>query len=135
MSTIVGVGTDLVELERLAEAYRRHGERLLARICRPGELKQRSGSALIQHLGGLFAAKEAVLKALGTGWSQGLGFRQVEVVEQTGGAPAVRLHDQAAARAAELGIARLHVSITHERRYAAAVAVAEGGIPGGSPHE
>lgn len=126
MSEIVGIGTDLVELERLERAYDQHGRRLLERICRSGELKERRGKPLMQHFGGLFAAKEAVLKALGTGWSQGLGFRQVEVVEGEGGAPTIRLHDAAAARAATLGVHRIHISITHERHYAMAMAVAEG---------
>ena len=124
---IVGVGTDLVELERLDRAYQRHGQRLVDRVCRPGELGEVKGPALIQHLGGLFAAKEAVLKSLGTGWAQGLAFDQVEVVSTESGAPRIELHDRAAQRASELGVARIHVSITHERNYAAAMAVAEDG--------
>lgn len=127
MTSILGVGTDLVELERLDLSLRRHGQRLTDRICRPGEVKTaRQGKAMVQHIGGLFAAKEAVLKALGTGWGQGLGFRQVEVVEGEGGTPRVCLHDQAAARAHEMGIRVIHLSISHERHYAMAVAIAEG---------
>lgn len=126
MSEILGIGTDLVELERLEQAYEQHGQRLLDRICRPGELKERQGKPLMQHFGGLFAAKEAVLKALGTGWGQGLGFHQVEVVEGEGGAPSIRLHDVAAAHADSLGVQRIHISITHEHHYAIAMAVAEG---------
>lgn len=125
--TILGVGTDLVELERLDLSLRRHGQRLIDRICRPGEVKTaRQGKARLQHIGGLFAAKEAALKALGTGWGQGLGFLQVEVVGGDGGAPRVRLHDRAAKRARALGIQTIHISISHERHYAMAVAIAEG---------
>ena len=130
MSQILGVGTDLLELERLDLSLRRHGQRLIDRLCRPGEVKTgRQGKARLQHIGGLFAAKEAVLKALGTGWGQGLGFRQVEVVAAEGGSPRVRLHDRAAERAQALGIRTVHLSISHERHYAMAVAIAEGSPP------
>jgi holo-[acyl-carrier protein] synthase len=80
----------------------------------------------VQHVGGLFAAKEAVLKALGTGWSGGVWFRDVEIVRAAAGGPTVRLHDGALRRAQALGVERVHVSITHERGHAAAVAVLEG---------
>jgi holo-[acyl-carrier protein] synthase len=124
--SVLGVGIDLVEVARIARLLERHGERAVARICCAGEANL-ARTALDQHLAGLFAAKEAVLKALGTGWSQGTAFRQVEVVRAPGGAPGVRLHDVAAARAAAMGVGRIHLSITHERGYAAAVAVLEGG--------
>lgn len=124
--SIVGVGLDVVELERLEKIHHRHGDRFVRRFCRPGEARRRRGAAWIEHLGGLFAAKEAVLKALGTGWAQGLGLRQVEVVRDDAGAPGIRLHGAAADRAERLGVTATHLSITHERRYAAAVAVLEG---------
>jgi holo-[acyl-carrier protein] synthase len=124
---IVGIGLDLVELARLAEVLGRHPTRFVERICRPGEVRPRSAQALVQHVGGLFAAKEAVLKALGTGWGRGVGFRDVEIVRSDGASgPTVRLHDGALRRARDLGVERVHVSITHERGHAAAVAVLEG---------
>jgi len=123
---ILGLGIDLVELERIAAIHERHGDAFARRFCRPGEVAPRRGSALVEHLGGLFAAKEAVLKALGTGWAQGLAFRQVEVVRDESGAPGVRLHGAAEERSRKLGVARIHLSITHERKHAAAVAVLEG---------
>jgi len=123
---IRGVGLDIVELERIERLLERHGATFTRRFCLPGEEQPRSGEARVQHLGGLFAAKEAVLKALGTGWGQGLGLLQVEVVRAASGAPGVRLHAAAAARAAALGVERVHLSITHERHHAAAVAVLEG---------
>jgi holo-[acyl-carrier protein] synthase len=125
VSRIVGIGLDVVEVARIGAMLARHGDRVLERICRPGEV-DRSRAALDQHVAGLFAAKEAVLKALGTGWAAGLAFRQIEVVRAPGGQPRVRLHDAAAARAAALGIAVVHLSISHERAWAAAMAVAEG---------
>ena len=126
MSRIVGIGLDVVEVARIGAMLARHGDRVLKRICRPGEV-DRSRAGLDQHVAGLFAAKEAVLKALGTGWAAGLGFRQVEVVRAAGGQPGVRLHEAAAARAAVLGVAVVHLSISHERAWAAAMAVAESG--------
>ena len=126
MSRIVGIGLDVVEVARIGAMLARHGDRVLERICRPGEV-DRSRAGLDQHVAGLFAAKEAVLMALGTGWAAGLGFRQVEVVRAAGGQPGVRLHEAAAARAAVLGVAVVHLSISHERAWAAAMAVAESG--------
>jgi holo-[acyl-carrier protein] synthase len=125
MNGISGIGLDMVEIVRMERIYALHGERLVRRICRPGEVEPLGDRALPQHLAGLFAAKEAVLKALGTGWAAGLGFSQVEVVKQAHGAPAVRLHGKAAMYAEELGIAQVHLSITHDGAYAAAVAIAE----------
>ena len=124
--SVRGVGIDLVEVARIARMLERHGERVVERLCHQGEA-DRGRAAFAQHLAGLFAAKEAVLKALGTGWADGLSFRQVEVTKARGGAPGVRLHDAAAARAAELGVERIHLSITHEQGFAAALAVLEGG--------
>jgi len=124
--SVVGIGIDLVEVARISRLLARHGERAVHRICNEGEADLRR-AVLDQHLAGLFAAKEAVLKALGTGWADGLSFRQVEVVRAPGGAPGVRLHGAAAERAAALGAARVHLSITHERGFAAAVAVLESG--------
>lgn len=122
---ILGIGIDVVELERIERVERRHGEAFVRRFCLPGEVEDRRGAAFVEHLGGLFAAKEAVLKALGTGWAQGLAFRQIEVERSSAGAPRVRLHGRAAERARQLGANAVHLSITHERAYAAAVAILE----------
>ncbi len=123
---ILGIGIDVVSLERLERIHRRHDAAFVRRISRPGEVKPYRGQALIEHLGGLFAAKEAMFKALGTGWGQGVGFRQVEIRHRESGAPCYRLHGAAAERAAALGVAGMHLSITHERAFAAAVAILEG---------
>jgi holo-[acyl-carrier protein] synthase len=121
------VGLDAIEIDRVAEAIERHGGRFLDRVYTAGEqrLAAGSGQAATQFYAGRFAAKEAVLKALGTGWAQGLGFRDVEVLRDAAGAPHLVLHGAASARAVELGISRILVSITHTRRDAHAVAVAE----------
>ena len=125
MSGVLGLGLDLVDLARIGRLHERYGEAFARRFCLPGERLEREGEALVQHLGGLFAAKEAVLKALGTGWAQGVGLLQVEVVRRAGGGPGVVLHGEARAAAARLGVGAVHLSITHERSYAAAVAVLE----------
>ena len=131
MSSILGLGLDLVELERIDRLHSKHGDVFIRRFCRPEEPRTKEGPGVVQHLGGLFAAKEAVLKALGTGWGQGLGLREVEVVRRSGGAPGVRLHGRAAERASRMGVERIHLSISHEAQYAQAVAILEG-TPDGS---
>ena len=126
MNRILGLGLDLVDVDRFALALERHGEPFVARICREGEAKPLSGRPRATHLAGLFAAKEAAMKALGTGWAAGVGFRQIEVERAAGGAPALRLHGEAEARARTLGVSRTHLSITHDGRSAVAVVVLEG---------
>ena len=129
VSAILGVGLDLVELARIARLYERHGEAFAERFCLPGERQERRGETLVQHLGGLFAAKEAVLKALGTGWAQrrraAPGRDPAPGRRRAGGAAA----REAERRAGELGVRTVHVSITHDRGMAAAVAVLEGESP------
>jgi holo-[acyl-carrier protein] synthase len=121
------VGLDAVEIDRIADAIERHGDRFLARIYTDAErqLADDSGEARHQFYAGRFAAKEAVLKALGTGYAEGLGFRDVEILRGDNGAPALTLHGLAGDRASALGISKILVSITHNRRDAHAVAVAE----------
>jgi holo-[acyl-carrier protein] synthase len=119
---IVGIGVDLVPVDRAAALVGRHGERFLARCFNPGEVA-RPGDA--SHVAGLLAAKEAAFKALGTGWGDGIGWRDVAVVRTASGAPALVLSGAAAARAAALGAARCHLSISHDGGLAIAVAVLE----------
>jgi len=126
MNRILGIGLDLVDVDRFALALERHGEPFVARICRDGESKPLAGRARSTHLAGLFAAKEAAMKALGTGWAAGVGFRQIEVARDGAGAPALRLHGAAEARALSLGVERTHVSITHDGKSAVAVVILEG---------
>ena len=125
---IVGIGLDLVDLERLSALLDRHGEAFVRRVCVDGEARPSSGSARTAHLGGLFAAKEAAMKALGTGWAAGVGFRQIEVVRAPGGAPSLRLHGEAERRARAMGVERSHLTISHDGRTAAAVVVLERGV-------
>ncbi|MHC4971588.1 MAG: holo-ACP synthase [Planctomycetota bacterium] len=121
---IAGVGLDLVEIERIEGLLERHGDAFAKRILHPDEdatrLAHRDGPA---HLAGLFAAKEAVMKALGTGMT-GAGFTEIGILRRPAGRPYVVLRGGALARATELGIEEWHVSITHSKTSAAAVAVA-----------
>ena len=121
---VVGVGIDLLEIDRLERALARRpglGERLFT----TGEREYAaSRSRPARHLAARFCAKEAVAKSLGIeGWS----FTDVEVIP--GNPPAVRLHGRADRRARELGVSSLRVSLTHAREAAAAIALAEGAAP------
>jgi holo-[acyl-carrier protein] synthase len=123
---IVGLGIDVVEVGRLAEALERHGERFEGRVYTAAEraaCNPRGDRVLA--LAARFAAKEACLKALGTGWAEGLGFRDVEVVRDGNEPPRLILHGAAARRADALGVVRSHVSLTHQPGLAAAVVVLE----------
>ena len=124
---ILGLGIDLVETERLAQALART-QGFEARVFTEGESADCAARGdRVQALAARFAAKEACLKALGTGWAQGLGFRQVEVVREDGGPPRLKLHGAAAERAASMGVTRIHVSLSHQPGAAAAVVVLEAG--------
>jgi holo-[acyl-carrier protein] synthase len=130
---IVGLGTDIVEVARIAAAVARHGDRFLARCFRPGELAAAGrGTRRAQALGARWAAKEALLKAL-PGSPAGIGYRQIEVVADPDGAPALRLHGRARAAWQECGSPRLLLSLSHERGHALAVVVLERASPPGGP--
>lgn len=125
---IVSVGVDSVAIARLADLLEAQGERLWQRLCADAEADYcRSRARPAESLAARFAAKEAAMKCLGTGWSGGVGFRDIEVTRRDDGAVGLRLHGAAAARAAALGIVRWHVSLTHTDDVATAFVVAEGG--------
>jgi holo-[acyl-carrier protein] synthase len=123
---IVGLGIDVVEVARMAAALGRHGDHFERRIFTEPELAEcRSRGDRILALAARFAAKEACLKALGTGWAEGVGFRDVEVVREGNQPPRLVLHGEAARVAASRGATRSHVSLTHQPGIAAAVVVLE----------
>ena len=123
---IFGVGIDLVELDRFKAAMKRQGAPFLEKLFTPAERRYCEGKwNRIAHYTARFAAKEAVLKALGTGWSGGIHWTDVEVVREGIGTLTVRLSGQAKKAAAKRKIRRVHLNITHAEKYAAAVAVAE----------
>jgi holo-[acyl-carrier protein] synthase len=124
---IVGVGVDLVSVPRFARVLERRGEAALARFFTPAEVARcRASRSPDESLAARFAAKEAFFKALGTGAGTGGRFHEVEVVSAPSGAPSLRLHGRAAEAAAERGVARTHLSLTHAGESAAAFVVLEG---------
>ncbi|MDR7473921.1 MAG: holo-ACP synthase [Armatimonadota bacterium] len=121
---IAGVGVDIVEVERLQAALHRRGDRLLHRLFTAEELaRARPARARLQRLAARFAAKEAVMKALGVGW-RGVGWRTIEIRTDPQGRPAVILHGAAQRLAEARGVAEVLVSLTHSGSLAAASAVA-----------
>ncbi len=122
---IVGLGLDVVELARIERAHERFGEAFARRILTPAERNWREERLSIPTLAGCFAAKEAAVKALGTGFSGGISFQCVEILPDALGRPVLRLSGPARNRASEIGADALHLSITHDRNTAAAVVVAE----------
>jgi len=123
---ILGIGIDVVEVVRLAEALERQGDRFINKVFTDREWQACDLRAdRVLALAARFAAKEACLKALGTGWAEGLGFRDVEVVREGNQPPRLVLHGEAVRRAEALGVVRSHVSLTHQPGLAAAVVILE----------
>ena len=114
---------DIIEIDRVAATLARFGDRFLQRIYTTGEIAYCRGRA--PQLAARFAAKEAVMKALGTG-TRGVGWQEVEVTRKRSGEPGIALHGRAATRAEKLGIDRLALSLSHSRNYAVASVV--GGV-------
>jgi holo-[acyl-carrier protein] synthase len=113
MSTIIGLGLDATDISRIADTIERYGDRFVRRIFTDGEVaycRRRRTPAI--HFAGRFAAKEAAMKALGTGHSQGVLWRDVEVVRR-GGPPQLHLHGGAARRFAAIGGRTSLLTITH----------------------
>jgi len=123
---VAGLGIDVTGVERMERAYERRGQRLLDRLFTPREQAwcDRRG-ARFTHYAGRFAVKEAVMKVLGTGWTRGVRWIDIEVLRDPGGPPRVELHGATGRIAAEAGIEQVHVAITHDAGLAVAVAVAE----------
>ena len=113
------LGVDIIRVSRIGEALQRFGPRFARRVLTPAEASYVRSNA--ERFAGRWAAKEAVSKVLGLG-VRGVGWRDIEVVRLPTGQPAVRLSGRALARAEQLGMGRIALSITHEREYAVAVA-------------
>jgi holo-[acyl-carrier protein] synthase len=123
---IVGLGLDLTQIDRMRGLIERRGERAVQRLFTAGERAycERKKERFASYAG-RFAVKEAVMKLLGTGWTRGVRWVDIEVARAPGEAPRVLLHGETARIAAAKGIARIHITITHDAGIAAAVAVAE----------
>ncbi len=121
---VLGIGTDIIETVRIAQMIEKHGELFLSRVFTTREIQYCSTRrAANQHYAGRWAAKEAVLKVLGTGWAKGIQWTDIEVVNEVSGAPTIRLSNRAAEIASERGIRNVLISISHCRAYATAFAV------------
>ena len=123
---IIGTGIDIVEIARFRNILAKSGERFLNRVFTPEEQRfclARQDPA--PHAAVRFAAKEAVFKALGTGWAKGVTWLDVEVRRQEQGAPVILLHGTAQKIAVSKGVGRTHLSLTHTDNWAAATAILE----------
>ena len=124
---IVGTGIDIAEVPRIAESIARFGERFLRRVFTEGEMRYCDSKAnRVERYAARFAAKEAGMKALGTGWSQGVRWRDIEVSRQPGGRPTILFHGKAAEFAAKLGATRVALSLSHTAEQAIAHVILEG---------
>jgi len=118
---MIRVGVDMIELERIERLLERYGARFLERVYTPSEIAYCQGR--ISSLAARWAAKEAVSKALGTGW-RGIYWKDIEVVRRRSGQPEVVLHDRAAAVAQHLEISHWSVSLSHSQNTAIAMVLA-----------
>lgn len=124
---IVSVGIDIVQIERVWALLQRKGDRALGRLFTAAEAGRcRASRHPAESFAARFAAKEALFKALGTGWGKGGAWTDVEVVSTPSGAPELRLSGRAAQAAEARGVRRIHLSLTHSGDTAAAVVVLEG---------
>lgn len=118
---ILGIGVDLVEVGRIRRAIERYGDRFVRRIFTDAEARYcRSCAHPEQRFASRFAAKEAALKALGVGWQKGVRFVDVELSNNELGAPAISLNGRALELSRELGVERIHVTLTHHKDFAVA---------------
>ncbi len=125
---ILGTGIDVAEVPRIREAAERHGPRFLERICTPAEIAYVESKAnRYERVAARFAAKEAGMKAIGTGWRHGVRWRDFEVVNQPSGRPTLRLHGVAARVAERMGVRSVSLSLTHTSEQAVAFVILEGG--------
>ena len=124
---IIGIGTDITEVLRIAKMIEQHGELFINRVYTTREIAHCSSRRYAtQNYAGRWAAKEAILKALGTGWRKGISWRDVEVVPQRVGPPTVELHGGALEVARRRGIDQVMISISHCRSHATAYCIAVG---------
>lgn len=123
---VISHGIDLVEINRIERLVGEHGERFLQRCFTPREVAYADDSPRkrIERLAGRFAAKEAILKALGTGWRDGIAWTDMEVLPDTLGRPVLSISGQAAAIAGKMGVNTWSISISHTGELAAASAIA-----------
>jgi holo-[acyl-carrier protein] synthase len=122
---IVGIGCDIVECLRIGRMIEEHGELFLTRVYTEREIRYcQSRKHAIEHFAARWAAKEAILKCLGTGWRKGIAWTDMEVRNDFNGKPTVTLCGAAGDHAESLSIAEFHLTMSHCRAYATAYAIA-----------
>jgi len=123
---IVGMGVDIAEVDRIRAAIERHGEPFLRRVFTAAEREYcEQFRNKYERYAGRFAAKEAAMKALGTGWRRGVRWVDFEVVRESSGRPTIRLDGEAIKIASQLGVQRVSLSITHTASQALAQVIFE----------
>ena len=123
---IVGTGIDIAEVPRIGQSIARFGDRFLQRIFTAGEIRYCDSKAnRVERYAARFAAKEAAMKALGTGWGHGVRWRDCEVVRLPGGRPTIKFHGKAGEIAAGLGVKNAALSLSHTTEQAIAQVILE----------
>ena len=124
---ILGLGLDVVEISRIKQTWERFGDRFAQRILHADELSRFThlNSTIVQFLASRFAAKEAAVKALGTGFSNGIAPSDIAVITLPGGKPELQLHNQAQRQYNDMKANRVHLSLTHGKETVAAVVILE----------
>lgn len=124
---IVGLGLDIVEIERMRSVFEKWGDRIMDRLFtdRERESRRAEGAGAEAHLAARFAAKEAAMKALGVGWGPSATWHDFEIVNDDKGKPVLTMSGSAARTAGDLGVRRTHLSISHSLKSACAVVVME----------
>jgi holo-[acyl-carrier protein] synthase len=123
---IVGLGLDIAEIDRIEAAIKRHGATFLERIYTPAEVAYcEKHKSKYERYAARFAAKEAAMKALGTGWSHGVRWRDIEVAREPSGKPTLRLEGAAREIAGRMGVKNIALTITHSGNLALAEVIFE----------
>ena len=123
---IVGLGLDIAEIDRIEAAIKRYGAPFIERLFTPQEVAYcESHRNRFERYAARFAAKEAAMKALGTGWRHGIRWRDIEVIRESGGKPTLRLEGVAQQFAARLGVQHIALTITHSGNFALAEVIFE----------
>lgn len=123
---IIGTGIDIVEVPRIGHSIERFGERFLNRVFTPAEIRYCESKAnRLERFAARFAAKEAAMKAIGTGMRGGVTWRDFEVGREPGGRPTMLLHGKAAQVAKALGGRQTHLSVSHTEEHAVAYVILE----------
>ena len=123
---IIGTGIDICEVPRIAASIARFGNRFLERVFTAGEIRYcQSKKNSVERFAARFAAKEAAMKALGTGAARGVTWTSIEVAHAPGGRPVLRLHGRSADLAEQLGVKRISLSVTHSENSAIAIVILE----------